>query len=187
MSVQVFHVDARGFGVLSSVMAVGTLAGALLSARSDRPGLPTLLWAAALLGIGFTLAAVAPGYWSFAAALVVVGIAYLTFVNATNGMMQLSTEPAMRGRIMALRVGVALGCTPIGAPIVGWVADDVGPRWALAVAAASGFVAACVAAFALMRNGVAQGKESSSFFKKRTKNLVPRGGVPIVPATSPNK
>jgi MFS family permease len=67
--------------------------------------------------------------------------------------MQLSTEPAMRGRVMALRVGVALGCTPIGAPIVGWVADHLGPRWALGVGAASGFVAAAVAAYALLRGG----------------------------------
>jgi hypothetical protein len=44
--------------------------------------------------------------------------------------MQLSTEPAMRGRVMALRLGIALGGTPIGAPIVGWVADHLGPRWA---------------------------------------------------------
>ena len=65
--------------------------------------------------------------------------------------MQLSTEPAMRGRVMALRVGIALGGTPIGAPIVGWVANQFGPRWALGVGAASGFAAAAVAVFALAR------------------------------------
>ena len=59
--------------------------------------------------------------------------------------MQLATEPAMRGRVMALRLGVAVGSTPIGAPIVGWVANHYGPRWALAVGAASGFAAALVA------------------------------------------
>ena len=151
MAVQVFHADARGYGLLSSVMAVGTIAGAFLSARRDKPRFTTLLWSASLLGVGFTLAGVAPGYWTFAAALVVVGIAYLTFVTATNALMQLSTEPAMRGRVMALRVGVALGGTPLGAPTVGWVADHLGPRWALGVGAASGFAAAAVAAVALMR------------------------------------
>jgi MFS family permease len=60
-------------------------------------------------------------------------------------MMQLSTEPSMRGRVMALRLAVALGGTPIGAPIVGWVANHFGPRWALVVGAASGFAAAVVA------------------------------------------
>ena len=81
----------------------------------------------------------------FAAALVVIGAAALTFTNTTNSLMQLSTEPPMRGRVMALRVGVALGGTPIGAPIVGWVADHFGPRWALGVGAASGFAAAVLA------------------------------------------
>lgn len=57
----------------------------------------------------------------------------------------------MRGRVMALRVGVALGCTPIGAPTVGWVADRLGPRWALAIGAASGFAAAAVEVHALRR------------------------------------
>jgi MFS family permease len=73
------------------------------------------------------------------------GGATLTFTNATNSLMQLSTEPSMRGRVMALRVGIALGGTPIGAPIVGWVADQFGPRWALGVGAVSGFAAALVA------------------------------------------
>ncbi len=59
--------------------------------------------------------------------------------------MQLSTEPAMRGRVMAIRLAIALGGTPIGAPAVGWVADRFGPRWALGIAAASGFAAAAVA------------------------------------------
>ncbi len=72
--------------------------------------------------------------------------------------MQLSTEPAMRGRVMALRVGVALGGTPIGAPIVGWVADHFGPRWALGVGAASGFAAALVGVYALMRGVRADGE-----------------------------
>jgi MFS family permease len=158
MAVQVFHADARGYGMLSSIMAIGTVLGAFLSARRDRPRFATLLWSACLLGIGFTAAALAPGYWSFAAALVVVGVAYLTFVNATNGLMQLSTEPAMRGRVMALRIGVALGGTPIGAPTVGWVSDHFGPRWALGIGALSGFAAAAVAiAHALRRDRTAVG------------------------------
>ena len=59
--------------------------------------------------------------------------------------MQLSTEPVMRGRVMALRLAIGVGATPIGAPIVGWVADAFGPRWALGIGAASGFTAAIVA------------------------------------------
>ncbi|WP_242136899.1 MFS transporter [Sphingomonas sp. TREG-RG-20F-R18-01] len=145
MAVGVFHAEAGGYGLLSSIMAIGTVSGALLSAGRQRPGFAALLAGAGLFGVGCTLAAVAPGYWFFAAALVVIGVASLTFTNTTNTVMQLSTEPAMRGRVMALRIGVALGGTPIGAPIVGWVADHWGPRWALGVGAAAGFAAAIVA------------------------------------------
>jgi predicted MFS family arabinose efflux permease len=73
----------------------------------------------------------------------------LTFTNATNSLMQLTTEPSMRGRVMALRVAIALGGTPIGAPLVGWVADHLGPRWALGVGATSGIAAAMVALHAM--------------------------------------
>jgi MFS family permease len=151
MAVGVFHTDARGYGFLSSIMAIGTVAGALLGAGRDRPMFGRLLVSAAIFGLGCTLAALAPDYWVFAGTLVIIGVAALTLTNTTNSLMQLSTEPAMRGRVMALRVGIALGGTPIGAPIIGWVADHWGPRWALGVGAASGFAAAIVAVVALAR------------------------------------
>jgi MFS family permease len=144
MAVGVFHADARGYGLLSSIMALGTMAGAFMGARREKPRFSLLLTGAALFGVGCTLAAIAPNYWLFAGALVIIGMAALTFINTTNSLMQLSTEPAMRGRVMALRVGIALGGTPIGAPIVGWVANHFGPRWTLGVGAASGYAAAIV-------------------------------------------
>lgn len=151
MAVNVFHTDARGFGLLSSVMAVGTVSGALFVASRQRQSLASLMAGASVFGLGCTLAALAPGYWWFAAALMIIGAAGLTFGNGTNSIMQLSTEPAMRGRVMALRVAIALGGTPIGAPIVGWVANHFGPRWSLAVGAGAGFAAALVAVYVLAR------------------------------------
>jgi MFS family permease len=145
MAVSVFHTDARGFGLLSSVMAFGTIGGALLAAGRDKPKSGTLLLGTGVFGIGCTLAAFSPGYWWFAAALAVIGVAALTFTNATNSMMQLSTKPTMRGRVMAIRVAVALGGTALGAPIVGWVANRFGPRWSLGIASISAFLAAFVA------------------------------------------
>ncbi|MGA8162451.1 MAG: MFS transporter [Acidobacteriaceae bacterium] len=145
MAVNVFHSDARAFGLLSSFMAVGTVSGALFAAGRHKPGLASLMAGAGVFGLGCMLAALAPGYWWFAAALILFGAAALTFTNGTNSIMQLSTEPAMRGRVMALRVGVALGGLSIGAPIVGWVANHFGPRWSLGLAAAAGLIAALVA------------------------------------------
>ena len=149
MAVTAFHTDARAFGLLSSTLAIGTIAGALLAAGRERPQFKSLLNGAAIFGIGCTLAALAPNYWLFAVALVIIGVGAMTFSNTTNSLMQLTTEPAMRGRVIALRVGVALGGTPIGAPIVGWVADHLGPRWALGVGALSGILALGVAVYTL--------------------------------------
>ncbi|MGA2550263.1 MAG: MFS transporter [Burkholderiaceae bacterium] len=151
MAVSVFHADARGYGALSSIMAIGTVCGALIGASRSRPQFGSLLVGAAVFGVGCALAGLAPSYGLFGAALVIIGVAALTFTNTTNSLMQLSTESAMRGRVMALRVSVALGGTPIGAPIVGWVADTFGPRWALGVGAAAGFAAAAVAVYTLAR------------------------------------
>jgi MFS family permease len=151
MSVAVFHAGAGQYGLLMSIMAVGTIAGALLAAGREKPHFGLLLAGAVIFGLGCALAAIAPNYGLFGLALVVIGIAALTFTNSTNSLMQLSTEPVMRGRVMAIRLAVALGGTPIGAPIVGWVADRFGPRWALGVGAAAGFAAAIVAIHYLAR------------------------------------
>jgi MFS family permease len=146
MAVSVFHVQAHEYGLLTSMMATGSVAGALLSARRAQPRLTLLLGGAALFGCGCAAAALMPGYWLFGLCLVVIGIASQTFMTTANSTVQLSTEPTMRGRVMAIYLAIALGATPLGAPIVGWVADTFGPRWALGIGAAAGFAAALVGA-----------------------------------------
>ena len=152
MSVTVFHEGAERYGLLTSIMAVGSIAGALIVA-SVAPSMRLLAASALLFGLGFTLAAVMPSYWLFGAALVVVGVAAVVFSTATNSFMQLATEPAMRGRVLAIRIAVAVGATPVGAPLVGWIADHWGPRWGLGVGAVSGWLATAVAVRFLFRGG----------------------------------
>lgn len=152
MAVTVFHAGAGQYGLLTSMLALGTVAGALLSARRERPGMPLLAIAAAIFGAGLFAAAVMPSYGMFAPALVVVGMAALTFTTATNSMVQLHTERTMRGRVMAIRLAVALGGTPIGAPIAGGVADRFGPRWAMAIGASAGVAAALVGLHYLVKH-----------------------------------
>ncbi len=144
MTVHVFHGGAARYGLLTSVLAIGSIAGALLSARRARPRSDFLFVGAGCFGLGFVLAALMPDYGLFAVALVVIGLAAQTFTTTANASVQLSTEPAMRGRVMAIFLAIALGGTPLGAPLVGWVADTFGPRWALGVGAASGLAAAVV-------------------------------------------
>jgi MFS family permease len=110
-----------------------------------------LLGAAAIFGVGCTVAALMPNYVLFGLALVVIGVSTQTFTTSTNSLVQLTTEPAMRGRVIAILLAIALGGTPLGAPVVGWVADRFGPRWAMGVGAASGFAAALVGLFYLMK------------------------------------
>ncbi len=153
MSVGVFHAGASRFGLLTSVMAIGSVIGALLAARRSRPGIALLVRAAAIFGLGFALAALMPGYWLFGLALVPIGVAAQTFTTSTISLAQLSSEPAMRGRVMAIVLALAMGGTPIGAPIVGWVADHCGPRWALGVGAGAGLAAAAVGLLYLRRHG----------------------------------
>jgi MFS family permease len=152
MAVSVFHADASRYGLLMSIMAIGTITGSLLAARRQQPRIEILLSSAAVFGVGCTLAALMPTYWLFGAALMLIGVSALTFANSTNSLLQLGTAPAMRGRVMAMRLAIALGGTPIGAPIVGRVADTLGPRWALGVGAASGFAAAGVLVHYLVRH-----------------------------------
>jgi MFS family permease len=103
-----------------------------------------LIVGAAVFGTGFILAAAMPNYWLFGLTLIVIGIAAQTVTTSTSSLVQLSTEPAMRGRVMAILLAIALGGTPVGAPIVGWAADRFGPRWALGIGALAGLAAAVV-------------------------------------------
>ena len=142
MSVTVFRAGAGQYGLLTSIMAIGSVAGALLAARRVKPRIAILFAAAALFGFGCALSAAMPNSWLFGAALIIVGLSAQTFTTTAISIVQLSTEPVMRGRVVAILLAVALGGTPVGAPIVGWVADRFGPRWAISVAAAAGFLAA---------------------------------------------
>ena len=139
-----FGLDAKAFGLMNSIMALGSVAGALLSARRSKPRLRIIFGAAAGFGLASGLAALAPNYFWFGAALVPVGLFALTMLTSANGYVQATTDAVMRGRVMALYMAIFMGGTPIGAPLVGWVANVAGPRWAMSVAAGSGLVAAAI-------------------------------------------
>ena len=129
---QVFHRTATGYGLLSTALAVGACVGAVLATRRrTRPSLLFLLLAALGFGLLEIIAGSMPGFGGTALMLVLVGLAMLTFTTAANSAVQLGVEATMRGRVMALYLVCFLGGTPLGAPIVGWVASTVGPRWGM--------------------------------------------------------
>ena len=158
MAVNVFHKGPGQYGLSTSIMAVGSVSGALLAARQAKPRVARLATAALLFGLGLALAAIAPSYPLFGVTLVVIGLSAQTFTTTAIGAVQLLTDPLMRGRVMAILLAVALGGTPIGAPIVGWVADRFGPRWALGVGAGAGVAAAAVGLRYLTKLGSADSR-----------------------------
>jgi MFS family permease len=139
-----FGHGAGEFGLLSSVLAIGSVTGALLSARRERPQMRVVFISAAAFGISCAISAVMPNFTTFAISLVLVGFSSITLMTTANSVVQTTTEPLMRGRVMALYMAIFVGGTPLGAPVVGWVANQFGPRWALGVGAASGLAAAVV-------------------------------------------
>lgn len=144
MSVTEFHAGAGEYGLLTSTMALGSVIGALMSAMRTRPTMSHLLIGATAFGIGCAIAALMPDYRLFGLVLFFIGISAQTFTVSANSLVQISTEPAMRGRVLAILMAIFAGGTPLGAPIVGRVADTLGPRWALGVGALAGLGATMV-------------------------------------------
>jgi MFS family permease len=141
----VFHKGAGEYGLLGSIMAIGSLAGALLAARREHPRLRLVIGAAIAFGVFATISALMPTYELFAISLIPVGLSSLTLMTAANASVQMSTEPAMRGRVMALYLAVFMGGTPLGSPVIGWVGERFGARWTILIGAIAALVTAAAA------------------------------------------
>jgi len=129
---QVFHRSATGYGLLSTALAVGACAGAVLATRRvRRPTQLFLIGMALVFGVLEIAVGVMPNFDSTALLLLPTGLVMITFTTAANASVQLGVEPTMRGRVMALYLMCFMGGTPVGAPIIGWVAGAFGPRWGL--------------------------------------------------------
>jgi MFS family permease len=131
MARQEFHLGAEAFGLLTTFFAVGSLTGALVSARrSSRPRERFLVLGVIAFGSMCAIAGLMPGYAWFAAMLVPTGAAAMVFTVANNSFVQLGADPQMRGRVMALYFMCLTGGMPIGSPVIGLVAEHLGAPWA---------------------------------------------------------
>ncbi|MDQ0600915.1 MFS family permease [Streptomyces canus] len=138
----VFHAGAGSYSLFNTLMAVGSLAGALLAARRGTARMRVLVAGAVAFGTLEIVAALAPSLWLFALLMVPIGMFGMTVNVTANSSVQLSTDPAMRGRVMSLYMMVFMGGAPLGAPIAGWITDAYGVRAGLA---AGGVIAASAA------------------------------------------
>ncbi|MDQ2751265.1 MAG: MFS transporter [Actinomycetota bacterium] len=129
---QVFHRTASGYGLLSTALALGACLGAVLATRRvQRPTQLFLIGTALLFAVLEITVGLMPTFVSTALLLLPIGLVMLTFTTAANASVQLGVDPTMRGRVMALYLMCFMGGTPVGAPIIGWVAGAFGPRWGL--------------------------------------------------------
>ncbi|WP_327392409.1 MFS transporter [Streptomyces sp. NBC_01186] len=125
---EVFDAGPGTYALLNFLMAVGSVAGALLAARRGHSRLRLMTGAAALFGVLEMVAALSPSYWLFAALMAPIGLMGLTLNVTANSSLQLASDPVMRGRVMSLFMMVFVGGTPIGGPIMGWITDAWGAR-----------------------------------------------------------
>jgi MFS family permease len=152
MATSVYDKGAGQYGLLGSIMAIGSLAGALLAARRARPRLRLLVGATAAFGVLATVSALMPTYELFALSLIPVGLSSLTLMTAANTMVQLATDPEMRGRVMSLYMAIFMGGTPIGAPLIGLIGEHFGARWTILLGGVVSMVVAVVATAYVVRS-----------------------------------
>ena len=133
MATQVYGKGASEFGILGSAVAIGSLTGALLNARRPRIRLRLLVGAAIAFGVAEIVAGLLPTYLAFAVFAPVIGFCTITMLNSANATMQMESDPALRGRVMALYMTVVMGGTPLGAPVIGLIGEQLGARWTLII------------------------------------------------------
>ena len=145
MAVVEFGLGAHDYGFITSALAVGSISGAVLVARSTRPRLSVITVGAAVIAVGGVVAAIAPTVTSFVVLYPILGLGAILTVATANSYIQSTTDESYRGRGMAIYSTGLIGGTPFGSPFCGWVANEFGPRWAIAVAALGGLIAAIIA------------------------------------------
>jgi MFS family permease len=158
MTVHVFEGHAAQYGMLISIMAIGSIMGAMVTANRSKPTMLFLTLAASGFAISSMAAALSPNFISFAVALVALGLCLQMFMTSSNTLIQLSTDRRYRGRVMAVVLATAMGSTALGGPVVGAVSDLLGARWGVGIGGVLGFAAAALG-FWFMRK---QGREKAN-------------------------
>ena len=151
MAKTAFHGDASTYGLFNIVLAIGSAAGALRAAAGAQPRPRVIAASAAVFGLSQAAAALAPDLAVFLPLLATMGFVNLAFQAMANASVQLAVDPELRGRVMGLYMLVFIGGTPIGAPIVGALTNQFGPRAGMAVCGVVPALAAALMAAALAR------------------------------------
>lgn len=173
------------YGLLTSAMGAGAIVGGLMVAARGRTGLRPLSGAAAVFGLAILLVAVSPTLPVAVAAMVVVGGTSVLFLSTGNATLQLRAAPPMRGRVMALWAMAFVGSTPIGAPIIGLISQQVSPRGGLMVGALACLIAAAIGYNAARRLDRRRPRKTSDHGHPTPATRGPVGGPQNEPAPRP--
>ncbi|MEZ2390138.1 MFS transporter [bacterium RCC_150] len=146
-----YGTGAQGYGVLLTALAIGSLAGALVSAWRARPSFAYLLLATAAFGVTEAAAALMPDYGWFLGTLVPLGFLSLAVNTTANSLVQVVTPYELRGRVMSAFVMATAGGTPLGGPILGLLSEQWGPAAALAFGGCASLLATGAAALMVGR------------------------------------
>lgn len=132
----------QAYTLLVSTMSLGSVTGAIATARRRAIPFSHLVWSAIAFGVAMLGLALSPSLWLAFPIIFLVGLGSIAFMTTSTAMMQLQSEPRYRGRVLALQAMVFLGTTPIGSPLVGWMSDRFGARTAIGFGAVACFAAA---------------------------------------------
>ena len=146
-----FGGEADVYSWMTISMGAGALVGALLVANRAQAGGNLLFLTGMSFGVAICVAAVAPTLGIFIGLLLLVGAGQIAFLATCNSLIQLRSDPVMRGRVMAVYTITLLGSTPIGGPTVGWISERFGPRWGLAVGGIATIIGVVVFGTAFVR------------------------------------
>lgn len=152
MATQEFGKGPAEFGILGSVLAVGSFTGVLVSARLEHMRVPKWVMRFGMaFGVLLMITAWMPTYGTFAAILPLVGGMALMMLIGANSFVQTNCEPTLRGRVMGIYLLIFMGGTPIGSPAIGWFAENFGVRITVFICGVIVLVAALVIAIIIKR------------------------------------
>ncbi|TDP01918.1 MFS transporter [Marinomonas balearica] len=152
INVNEFHGGAMQYGLLVSMMAVGSITGAVLTASLPAPTVRRMIYVATAYAVACFCVAMSDSMWMFCITLVFLGMTLQLMTTSVNAFMQISSDKRYKGRVMAVAISVILGSTALGGPIVGWLCDEFGGRYAIGLGALLGIIACIIGIVSLSRS-----------------------------------
>jgi MFS family permease len=154
MATKEFGKGPASYGLLGSYVAIGSLIGALISARLERFRRTIfVIKGGVVFSLAITLLSIAPTYTWYSLWLPLCGLSALTMLITANSLIQVNSDPAIRGRVSGIYLLIFMGGTPFGSPLIGWLVEVIGVRQTIALCGLIS-LGACLTIWAVFRNKV---------------------------------